>query len=264
MARAAERLNGAMFRSKPVQPRGAMYQATSQSDPAATRKPAVGAVPLTALSVVGPTSARGNTVGGVVHALSMVPIPFDPRGAVGKGWTTPRRSWPVEAPPHAPAHGRLDLVSRDIGIAVEAPPPRAPARPGTLGRLRKREPSARGARGACPSQGREPSARGARGACPSQERALSPGSARALPPLARKRALSPGARAPQPGECPSLETPGSLSSRCGAETTASRESPNRRPRVAVQVRPRRSAHGRWRAHRSRHTHRVPLWACPCC
>ena len=29
--------------------------------------------------------------GGVVHALSMVPIPFDPKGAVGKGWATPHR-----------------------------------------------------------------------------------------------------------------------------------------------------------------------------
>ena len=157
-----------MFRSNPVQPRGATYQATSHSDPAATRKPAVGAVPLTALSVAGPTSARGNTVGGVVHAFHGAG-PLRSKRRCGQGVDNPTST-----------------------LARGSTAPRARARPGTLGRLRKREPSARGARGACPSQ----------------ERALSPGSARALPPLARKRALSPGARAPQPGQCLSLETPG--------------------------------------------------------
>lgn len=41
--------------------------------------------------------ARGTAVG-EVHALSTVPIPFDPRGAVGKGWTTTRRRRPEDVP----------------------------------------------------------------------------------------------------------------------------------------------------------------------
>ena len=57
--------------------------------------------PLGAVSLMGCMWAdigAWHEAGGVVHALSMVPIPFDPRGAVGKGWATPRRPGPVERP----------------------------------------------------------------------------------------------------------------------------------------------------------------------
>ena len=42
--------------------------------------------------------AAWHDAGGVVHALSMVPIPSIQRGAVGKVWATPPRPWPVERP----------------------------------------------------------------------------------------------------------------------------------------------------------------------
>ena len=44
------------------------------------------------------TSAHGTAVGGVVHALSMVSIPSIQRGAVVKGWATPRQPRPVQRP----------------------------------------------------------------------------------------------------------------------------------------------------------------------
>ena len=51
------------------------------------------------MSLTGSTRAgvgAWHGAGGVVHALSMVPVPFDTGGAVGKGWATPRRPRPVD------------------------------------------------------------------------------------------------------------------------------------------------------------------------
>ena len=64
---------------------------------------------------------------GVVHALSTAPFPIDPRGALVKGWATPRRPRPVETsgqPRACPSRIVAPLVGSALNWAMFRRPKR--------------------------------------------------------------------------------------------------------------------------------------------
>ena len=101
------------------------------------------AVPASGDTLRAPALKMPPTASGVVHALSMVPIPSIQRGAVGKGWATPTRCRKgrcsvTRKPWSRPASvaSAVDTRAGDLPAVGGVPRPR----PGTRRRLRRRQP----------------------------------------------------------------------------------------------------------------------------